>query len=89
LYLISITFLLLKSRPSTHFLNLRLFKITFWFVFLDNMGWSDYSKVKKIGEGSFGAAWLVKSTKDTTQYVIKQINVSRVSKIANTKCKRA
>jgi len=45
------------------------------------MGWSDYSKVKKIGEGSFGAAWLVKNNKDTIQYVIKQINVSRVSEM--------
>jgi serine/threonine protein kinase len=43
------------------------------------MGWSEYVKVKKIGEGSFGAAWLVKSVREQKQYVIKQINVSRVS----------
>jgi hypothetical protein len=42
------------------------------------MGWSDFTKEKKIGEGSFGAAWLVKGNKDGIQYVIKIINVSRV-----------
>jgi serine/threonine protein kinase len=42
------------------------------------MGWSDYLKIKKIGEGSFGAAWLVKFNKDGKQYVIKQINVAKV-----------
>ena len=41
------------------------------------MGWSEYSKIKKIGEGSFGAAWLVKFNKDNKQYVIKQINVAK------------
>ena len=44
------------------------------------MGWSDYTKIKKIGEGSFGAAWLVKNIKDNKQYVIKQINVAKVKK---------
>lgn len=43
------------------------------------MGWSDYIKVKKIGEGSFGAAWLVKCVKDQRQYVIKQINMAKMS----------
>ncbi len=43
------------------------------------MGWADYVKIKKIGEGSFGAAWLVKCNRDQKQYVIKQINVSRVN----------
>jgi NIMA (never in mitosis gene a)-related kinase len=42
------------------------------------MGWSEYVKIKKIGEGSFGAAWLVKGVKDQKQYVIKLINVSRM-----------
>lgn len=42
------------------------------------MGWTDYVKIKKIGEGSFGSAWLVKSNKDNKQYVIKQINVAKV-----------
>ncbi len=42
------------------------------------MGWSDFIRVKKIGEGSFGAAWLVKSNRDNKHYVIKLINVARV-----------
>lgn len=44
------------------------------------MGWSDYTKIKKIGEGSFGSAWLVKSNLDHNQYVIKLINVAKVIK---------
>jgi NIMA (never in mitosis gene a)-related kinase len=40
---------------------------------------NNYTKVKKIGEGSFGKAWLVKSPADNKQYVIKEINISRVS----------
>lgn len=39
---------------------------------------NNYTKVKKIGEGSFGKAWLVKSPADNKQYVIKEINISRV-----------
>ncbi len=42
------------------------------------MGWSEFGKVRKIGEGSFGKAWLVKSHKDQASYVIKEINISRV-----------
>ncbi|XP_060769991.1 serine/threonine-protein kinase Nek1 isoform X1 [Neoarius graeffei] len=38
-----------------------------------------YEKVKKIGEGSFGKAILVKSRKDGHQYVIKEIGISRMS----------
>lgn len=38
-----------------------------------------YEKVKKIGEGSFGKAILVKSREDGHQYVIKEIGISRVS----------
>lgn len=37
-----------------------------------------YEKVKKIGEGSFGKAILVKSKEDESQYVIKEIGISRV-----------
>lgn len=37
-----------------------------------------YEKVKKIGEGSFGKAVLVKSKEDGRQYVIKEISISRV-----------
>lgn len=38
-----------------------------------------YVRLQKIGEGSFGKAILVKSTEDGKQYVIKEINISRVS----------
>ncbi|XP_029684564.1 serine/threonine-protein kinase Nek1 isoform X2 [Takifugu rubripes] len=38
-----------------------------------------YEKVKKIGEGSFGKAILVKSKEDESQYVIKEISISRMS----------
>lgn len=38
-----------------------------------------YVRLQKIGEGSFGKAILVKSIEDGRQYVIKEINISRVS----------
>lgn len=38
-----------------------------------------YERLKKIGEGSFGKAILVKSRTDSRQYVIKEIGISRVS----------
>ncbi|KAM7143061.1 serine/threonine-protein kinase Nek1 isoform 8-T13 [Molossus nigricans] len=38
-----------------------------------------YVKLQKIGEGSFGKAILVKSAEDGRQYVIKEINISRMS----------
>ncbi|KAK6493911.1 serine/threonine-protein kinase Nek1 [Huso huso] len=38
-----------------------------------------YTQVNKIGEGSFGKAILVKSKQDGKQYVIKEINISRMS----------
>ncbi|KAM4548251.1 serine/threonine-protein kinase Nek1 isoform 2-T2 [Odontesthes bonariensis] len=38
-----------------------------------------YEKVKKIGEGSFGKAILVKSKQDVRQYVIKEIGISAMS----------
>lgn len=38
-----------------------------------------YVKVKKIGEGSFGKALLVKSKENGKQLVVKEINMSRVS----------
>jgi len=37
-----------------------------------------YVRVKKIGEGSFGKALLVKKKTDGKQYVIKEINISKV-----------
>uniref|UniRef100_A0A8K9XSD5 non-specific serine/threonine protein kinase n=1 Tax=Oncorhynchus mykiss TaxID=8022 RepID=A0A8K9XSD5_ONCMY len=39
----------------------------------------NYEKVRKIGEGSFGKAILVKSRDDGKQYVIKEIGISRMS----------
>ncbi|KAF6095754.1 NIMA related kinase 1 [Phyllostomus discolor] len=38
-----------------------------------------YVRLQKIGEGSFGKAILVKSIEDGRQYVIKEINISRMS----------
>ncbi|KAG3264896.1 hypothetical protein H1C71_001240 [Ictidomys tridecemlineatus] len=38
-----------------------------------------YARVQKIGEGSFGKAILVESTEDGRQYVIKEINISKMS----------
>ncbi|XP_043827730.1 serine/threonine-protein kinase Nek1 isoform X8 [Dromiciops gliroides] len=38
-----------------------------------------YCKIQKIGEGSFGKAILVKSREDGKQYVMKEINISRMS----------
>uniref|UniRef100_A0A8C9FMF2 non-specific serine/threonine protein kinase n=1 Tax=Pavo cristatus TaxID=9049 RepID=A0A8C9FMF2_PAVCR len=37
-----------------------------------------YIKVQKIGEGSFGKAFLVKDKENSQQYVIKEINISKV-----------
>ncbi|XP_065592364.1 serine/threonine-protein kinase Nek1 isoform X2 [Cyrtonyx montezumae] len=38
-----------------------------------------YIKVQKIGEGSFGKAILVKDKENSQQYVIKEINISKMS----------
>ncbi|NWV66464.1 NEK1 kinase, partial [Malurus elegans] len=38
-----------------------------------------YIKIRKIGEGSFGKAILVKAKEDGQQYVIKEINISKMS----------
>lgn len=40
-----------------------------------------YDNLKKIGEGSFGKAILVKSKEDERHYVIKEIGISRVNKL--------
>lgn len=37
-----------------------------------------YARVKQIGEGSFGKALLVKRKADGKQFVIKEINISKV-----------
>ena len=39
-----------------------------------------YVKIKKIGEGSFGQALLVKGKKDGRQYVIKEIGIAKMDK---------
>ena len=39
---------------------------------------NEFVRVRKIGEGSFGKALLVKSKKDGAHYVIKEINISKV-----------
>ena len=38
-----------------------------------------YARIKKIGEGSFGKALLVKNKETGKQMVVKEINMSRVS----------
>uniref|UniRef100_A0A8C0GQE0 non-specific serine/threonine protein kinase n=1 Tax=Chelonoidis abingdonii TaxID=106734 RepID=A0A8C0GQE0_CHEAB len=38
-----------------------------------------YVKVQKIGEGSFGKAILVKAKENSRQYVIKEINICKMS----------
>ena len=37
-----------------------------------------YVKIKKIGEGSFGTALLVRSKESGKQMVVKEINMSKV-----------
>ena len=43
------------------------------------MSLHDYIKLRKIGEGSFGNAWLVQNSKIDRLFVIKQVKMSRVS----------
>lgn len=38
-----------------------------------------YTKVRQIGEGAFGKAILVKKKNDGKQFVIKEINIRKVS----------
>lgn len=45
---------------------------------LSSIDMEKYERLKKIGEGSFGKAILVKSREDGRQYVIKEIGISRV-----------
>ncbi len=42
-------------------------------------GWDKYTKVKKIGSGAFGSAWLVKRKNDGMAVVCKEINVVGIS----------
>lgn len=38
----------------------------------------NYSKGKLLGKGSFGSAWLCTSTLDAKNYVIKEVDISRM-----------
>ena len=40
-----------------------------------------YAKVKVIGEGAYGKALLVRHVRENTQYVIKEVNISKVGKL--------
>lgn len=40
----------------------------------------NYTKVKKIGSGSFGAAWLIKRKKDGASVVCKEVQMRGVSR---------
>jgi hypothetical protein len=42
----------------------------------ESLSWSDFTKVKRIGKGAFGEAWLVE--RNEIQYFIKQIDASKV-----------
>jgi len=46
-----------------------------------------YVRVKKIGEGSFGKALLVKKKTDGKQYVIKEISISKVCRAKDLQSK--
>ena len=39
-----------------------------------------YKKIKSIGEGSFGKAFLVQNVTDSKMYVMKQISITQMSK---------
>ena len=38
----------------------------------------NYTIVKKLGEGSFGSAYLVKTKTDNKQSVMKEVNMTKV-----------
>jgi NIMA (never in mitosis gene a)-related kinase len=38
----------------------------------------NFTKVKILGKGSFGQAWLVTRKQDSKQFVIKEIDISRM-----------
>ena len=40
---------------------------------------NEFIRVKKIGEGNFGKALLVKGKRDGIHHVIKEINISKVN----------
>uniref|UniRef100_A0A5K3F7X7 non-specific serine/threonine protein kinase n=1 Tax=Mesocestoides corti TaxID=53468 RepID=A0A5K3F7X7_MESCO len=39
----------------------------------------NYDKIRKIGEGAFGVAWLVSCKKSKSLKVIKEIGISRMN----------
>ncbi|XP_013414231.1 serine/threonine-protein kinase Nek1 isoform X2 [Lingula anatina] len=47
-----------------------------------------YVKLKKIGEGSFGKAYLVKAKANGKQYVIKEINMAKMSRKERDEAKK-
>ena len=48
-----------------------------------------YQRIRKIGEGSFGKALLVKSRKDGKQYVVKEINMGKMAKKEKDEARKA
>ena len=44
-------------------------------------GMDKYTRIKQIGEGSFGKALLVRSKETGKQLVVKEINMGKVNKI--------
>ena len=65
----------LKMCLKIHTNNIELIKKDF------KMAMSDFTKIKVIGRGSFGEAWLVKNKRDQKEYVIKQIQIFQVNKL--------
>lgn len=59
------------------------FLLSAWGECLKKKTMDKYIKVQKIGEGSFGKAFLVKDKENSQQYVIKEINISKVSDVIN------
>ena len=47
-----------------------------------------YTRIRKIGEGSYGRALLVKGRQDGRQYVIKVINLSKMDKREREEARR-
>ena len=43
------------------------------------VNWDDFKKLRELGEGGFGAAYLVEKKSDQTKHVIKVVNVRSAS----------
>ena len=71
-------FILHKIFRNSLFLLLKSIKLSKAVNNLE-MSWVDYKKVSKIGEGSYGKAWLVQDIKLDRLFVIKEVKISRVS----------